>query len=336
MAGDPLDIVIGSDESVARDANASATHLAEAKKLDADGDRPAAAAELRKAVAADPENHNAVFRLAYILDLMGEEGEAIALYERCVERPPAPVNALMNLAVLYEDHGDYVRAERCLRQVLDTNPTHKRARLFMLDVQASREMVTEEDSERDVLKRKALLDTPVTDFELSVRARTCLKKMNIRSLGDLLRITEAELMSYKNFGESSLDEIKKMLAAKGLRLGQGLEDAHRAARRQIMERLKGSGKEALLNKTVADLQLSVRARKALQLLNIQTLGDLVSHTEAELMGVKNFGQTSLVEVKEKLVELGLTLRLIDEDEVVGEGGPAIAAPSFGMDSYSAG
>jgi hypothetical protein len=152
--------------------------------------------------------------------------------------------------VLCEDRGDYVRAERCLRQVLDTNPNHERARLFMKDVMASKDMVVEEDHDRDILKRRALLDTPVTDFELSVRARTCLKKMNIRTLGDLLRITETELMSYKNFGESSLEEIKKMLAMKGLRLGQGLEDAHRSARRQIMERLKGSGKEALLNKPV--------------------------------------------------------------------------------------
>jgi DNA-directed RNA polymerase subunit alpha len=222
------------------------------------------------------------------------------------------VNALLNLAVLYEDQGDYVRAERCLRQVLDTNPNHPRARLFMKDVQASRGMVMEEENERDVMKRKALLDTPVTDFELSVRARTCLKKMNIRSLGDLLRITEAELMSYKNFGDSSLDEIKRMLAQKGLRLGQGLEDAHRAARRQIMEKLKGSGKEAVLGKPVSDLQLSVRARKALQMLNIQTLGDLVSHTEAELMGVKNFGATSLIEIRQRLADYGLSLRTLDE------------------------
>jgi DNA-directed RNA polymerase subunit alpha len=50
------------------------------------------------------------------------------------------------------------------------------------------------------------------------------------------------------------------------------------------------------------------------LLNIQTLGDLVSHTEAELMGVKNFGQTSLVEVKERLGEYGLALRALDEPD----------------------
>ena len=42
----------------------------------------------------------------------------------------------------------------------------------------------------------------------------------------------------------------------------------------------------MLAKPVCDLNLSVRARKALQLLNIQSLGDLISHTEAELMGVK--------------------------------------------------
>ncbi len=182
----------------------------------------------------------------------------------------------------------------------------------MKDVQASREMVIQDDHDHDRAKRNALLDTPVTDFELSVRARTCLKKMNIRSLGDLLRTTEAELLGYKNFGEQSLVEIKQMLSSKGLRLGQGVEDAHRAARRKIIEQLKGSGNEAVLAKPVTDLNLSVRARKALQLLNIQSLGDLVSHTEAELMGVKNFGATSLTEVKQRLGEYGLALRKLDE------------------------
>jgi len=214
--------------------------------------------------------------------------------------------------VLYEDRGDYVRAERSLRQVLDTSPNHPRAKLYMKDVQASRDMFVEEEQTRDVLKRNALLDTPVTDFELSVRTRTCLKKMNIRTLGDLLRITEAELMNSKNFGESSLVEIKAMLSIKGLKLGQGLEDAHRAARKALMDKLKGTGQEGALAKSVTDLQLSVRARKALQMLNIETLGDLASRTEAELMGVKNFGATSLEEVTEKLVEYGLGLRTLDE------------------------
>jgi DNA-directed RNA polymerase subunit alpha len=305
------DIMIGAGEA-ARNAEAAAAHVKAAEKAEAAGEKEKAISELRRAVGSDPSNSRLFFKLAYMLDLAGEEDEAIAMYERSCETPPAPVNGLINLAILYEDRGDFGRAERCLRQVLDTNPNHPRARLFMKDILASRDMVVEDDHERDKLKRNAILDTPVTDFELSVRARTCLKKMNIRTLGDLLRTTEAELMGYKNFGESSLVEIKQMLQAKGLRLGQGVEDAHRAARRRIIEQLKGSGNEAVLAKPVSDLNLSVRARKALQLLSIHSLGDLVSHTEAELMGVKNFGATSLTEVKQRLGELNLSLRTLDE------------------------
>jgi DNA-directed RNA polymerase subunit alpha len=311
MGHDPLDTVIGVSESVTRNTQEAQKRFQSARKLEASGDRMAAVAEYRRAVAADPQNPEILFHLAYQLDLMGEEEEALALYEQAIEYPPAPINALINLAIMYEDREDFVRAERCLRQVLDTHPNHPRARLYMKDVQASREMVVEEEQDRDTFKRKALLDTPVTDFELSVRARTCLKKMNIRSLGDLLRITEPELMSYKNFGETSLHEIKRMLTAKGLRLGQGQEDAQRAARRALIEQYKGTGQEAVLGKPVSDLNLSVRARKALSLLGIQTLGDLASHTEAELMGVKNFGATSLKEIRERLTEFGLSLRHLD-------------------------
>ncbi|MEY3231188.1 MAG: hypothetical protein RL689_1277 [Planctomycetota bacterium] len=311
MAHDPLDTVIGVTDSSRRDTAASAKHVAAAVKCDVAGDRTGAVAEYRKAVNADPANVDALFKLAYQLDLMGEEDEALALYEQCCDTPPANVNALLNLAVLYEDRGDYAAAERCLKQVLDTRPNHLRARLYMRDIQASREMVVVEEQDRDIFKRKAMLDTPVTDFELSVRARTCLKKMNIRTLGDLLKITEAELLSYKNFGDSSLTEIKKMLTAKGLRLGQGLEDAHRQARRALMEQYKGTDKMAVLAKPISELNLSVRARKAVQLMSCTTLGDLASHTEAELMGIKNFGATSLKEVKDRLTEFGLSLRTLD-------------------------
>jgi DNA-directed RNA polymerase subunit alpha len=47
------------------------------------------------------------------------------------------------------------------------------------------------------------------------------------------------------------------------------------------------------------------------MLGVQTLGDLASRTEAELMGVKNFGQTSLDELRQILASNGLTLRQLD-------------------------
>lgn len=311
MSQDPMDIVIGVDEGHRGDPEAARKHIGAGDAHRDQGDRIAAVEAYRTALGADPVNTVAMFRLAYELDLLGEEDEAIALYERICERAPAPMNALMNLAVLYEDAGDYFRSEKCLRQVLDTEPNHTRARLFMKDVQASRDMYYDEEHDRDMAKRNALLDTPVTDFELSVRARNCLKKMNIRTLGDLLRVTEAELMGYKNFGEASLTEIKTMLQQKGLRLGQGLEEQHRRIRKEVYDSLRGSGNEQILGKPVSELGLSVRARRALQLLGIQTLGDLAARTEAELMGVKNFGATSLDEVKQRLTEHNLELRRLE-------------------------
>ena len=299
-----LDTVIGGK---AGNPEQVKKHLAEAARLQQDGKRAEAVRELRAAreISDDP---NVTFKLAYLLDLLGEENEAVALYTELTSCRKPHLNALVNLAVICEDRGELGRAERLLVQVVETDPNHIRARLFLKDVLASRDMQVETEMSL-VGPTNAVLDTPVTDFELSVRARNCLKKMQIRTLGDLLKITEAELLSYKNFGEQSLVEIKAMLSQKGLRLGQGLEAGTRGGiRKDILEELKAVVPEAVLNKPISSLELSVRARKALQLLNIATIGELASRTEAELMGVKNFGATSLHEIRERLTQHGLTLR----------------------------
>ena len=309
MSQDVLDTMIGS-RAVAIDPKAAQAHYEAAMMAEADGDRDNAAVLLRKAVQVG-DSAEYEFKLAYFLDLLGEEDEAVALYEQLCLRDQPHVNALLNLAVVYEDRGEIARAEKCLRQILETCPNHPRALKYMKDVQASKDMYYDEEHARDLAKRNALLDTPVTDFELSVRARNCLKKMQIRTLGDLLKITEAELLSYKNFGETSLVEIKTMLASKGFRLGQGLEGQYSRVRKEIYDQLRGRASEAVLGKPISVLDLSVRARKALQFLSIQTIGDLATRTEAELMGVKNFGQTSLTEIGEKLGEFQLGLRNLD-------------------------
>ena len=54
--------------------------------------------------------------------------------------------------------------------------------------------------------------------------------------------------------------------------------------------------------------MSVRSRKALQRLNINTLGELIQRSADELLEAKNFGMTSLNEVREKLRQMGLNLR----------------------------
>jgi DNA-directed RNA polymerase subunit alpha len=303
---DGLETVIGSGNPAQADK-----HYEVAIEHEKNGFRIGAIEELRQAVThgTNPEHK---FKLAYLLDLVGEESEAISLYEELTSAERPHISSLLNLSVIYEDKGNLNAAEKCLRQILDTEPNHKRAKLYIVDVQSSTDMYYDEEIARDAAKNAAMMNTPVTDFELSVRARNCLKKMEIRTLGDLLKVSENELLSYKNFGETSLVEIKHMLTARNLRLGQGAEGGHISRVHQDRyDELLNHAPEQILKQPVSALNLTVRARKALQALNIQTLGELAIRTEAELMGIKNFGTTSLVEINAKLKEHGLELRNID-------------------------
>jgi DNA-directed RNA polymerase subunit alpha len=268
-----------------------------------------------RALNENPDHETACFRLAVLYDRQADDAKAIELLERVCTSPPVHLNALVNLAVLYEDNNHYDEAHRCLAAVLKTDPNHARARLYMRDVESARSMYYDDDDRRG--DRKSLvLEIPITDFELSVRSRNCLKKMNIRTLGDLLRTSEQELLSYKNFGETSLNEIKGLLAQKGLRLGQAAEGADKTGVLGGVPRrapvVAGNVPPETLGKSVMDLELSVRSRKALQRLNINSVGELAARTEDELLGCKNFGQTSLNEIKQQLGSLGIGLRKLEE------------------------
>jgi DNA-directed RNA polymerase subunit alpha len=293
-------------QAVAQPDRGADWHVASAKILEARGQRGDAQRVYEQALDLDHTNPEAAFRLAYLADLEGDDEQAVDYYESLVDTGPVHVHALLNLAVIYEDREQYDMAEDCIDKVLAIWPNHERARLFLKDILASRDMIIDEDVERFREKRSALFDVAITDFELSVRARNCLQSMGINTLGDLLRINEEQLLAYKNFGETSLDEIKQLLTSKGLRLGQALEEERKARQQEILKQVQGD--PAILVKPVAELQLSVRARKALQRLNIQTIGELAARSESELLGVKNFGQTSLNEIRQRLGEYGLTLR----------------------------
>jgi DNA-directed RNA polymerase subunit alpha len=147
----------------------------------------------------------------------------------------------------------------------------------------------------------------VTDFELSVRSRNCLQKMGLLTLGDLTRMTEQDLLSSKNFGETSLVEIKEMMSSRGLQLGQ-FAGERRTVDIGFEPEAMTPDEQALLNKPIADLNLSVRARKCMIRLGISTIGELLRRTGDELLECKNFGVTSLNEVREKLTVHGLKLR----------------------------
>jgi DNA-directed RNA polymerase subunit alpha len=69
-----------------------------------------------------------------------------------------------------------------------------------------------------------ILMRPVDDLELTVRSANCLKAENIYYIGDLIQRTETELLKTPNLGRKSLNEIKDVLASRGLTLGMKLEN----------------------------------------------------------------------------------------------------------------
>jgi DNA-directed RNA polymerase subunit alpha len=68
------------------------------------------------------------------------------------------------------------------------------------------------------------LNKSVDELELSVRSYNCLKNANIRTIGELVTKTEAEMLKTKNFGRKSLNEIKEILSSMGLSLGMRLDE----------------------------------------------------------------------------------------------------------------
>ena len=83
---------------------------------------------------------------------------------------------------------------------------------------------TAETSDADATKMAQLLKTAIDDLELSVRSVNSLKNSSIRTLGDLVRQTESQILQVKNFGKKSLQEIADLLEREGLNFGMRFEE----------------------------------------------------------------------------------------------------------------
>jgi DNA-directed RNA polymerase subunit alpha len=271
------------------------------------GDAFGAIEYFERAVDMDPHHSRALFSLALQNSLYGNDDQAIRLYERALSKPPYYLGAILNLGLLYEDRENYTAAEYCFRQVLRFDPRNERALLYLKDIEATSDMYYDEETLKSQARLEQLLSRPISDFELSVRSRNCLASMNIQTLGDMTRISEQELLAGKNFGETSLHEIRELMAAHGLTIGQNMHQ--KADHEPIFPPHDLSpAEQAMLARPVTDLNLSVRSRKCMTRLGITQLGQLINRTPDELLAAKNFGVTSLNEIRQKLAEIGLSLR----------------------------
>lgn len=261
----------------------------------------------QRAIDVDPNHSGALFGLALENDRRGNDEQSLELYQRACSQFPSHIGSLLNLGVLYEDLQQYSNAKKCYDRILDSFPNHARAKLYLLDVVASSDMYYDEEAQKKRDRLSQVLGVPVSDFELSVRSRNCLQKMGIYTLGDLTRCSEQELLASKNFGETSLIEIREMLQSKGLDLGQFSHEREEPEPSIDVESMSPD-EQALLERPISDLNLSVRARKCMARLGLNTIGQLIRKTGDDLLECKNFGVTSLTEVREKLTQFGIKLR----------------------------
>jgi DNA-directed RNA polymerase subunit alpha len=81
----------------------------------------------------------------------------------------------------------------------------------------------EEDIDEETLQIRKLLRKPVEELELSVRSANCLKEARIRTIGDLVRRDENEMLKFKNFGRKSLVELNEILRGKNLHFGMDVD-----------------------------------------------------------------------------------------------------------------
>jgi DNA-directed RNA polymerase subunit alpha len=93
---------------------------------------------------------------------------------------------------------------------------------MLLFIHFDEEQMTEEiveEVDEEIEKLRELLNRSVEELELSVRSGNCLRRANIKTLGDLVARNESEMLKYRNFGKQSLKEITEILAGMGMYLG---------------------------------------------------------------------------------------------------------------------
>lgn len=85
------------------------------------------------------------------------------------------------------------------------------------------EEITEKEESKEEKERADKLNMPITELELSVRSSNCLREAKIKTIGDLVKKSEMEMLKYRNFGKKSLSEIAEILSKMGISLGMKVE-----------------------------------------------------------------------------------------------------------------
>jgi DNA-directed RNA polymerase alpha subunit len=139
--------------------------------------------------------------------------------------------------------------------------------------------------------------TSIEVLDLSVRAYNCLRRGDVYTVEQLARLSDEELLDIWALGKNTLDEIKQKLAAyleshPQLQMRLAAEEPSEKARPDRVVEEQGPGIEVL--------GLSVRAHNSLFRAGIESVGQLATLSDEEILAIHNLGKKSVSEIREKL------------------------------------
>lgn len=179
-----------------------------------------------------------------------------------------------------------------------------------------------------------VLMIPLIDICFSVRTENCMRANNIEYLGDLIQLSEEQLLQFPNFGRKSLTEILEVLCSLGLSLNSKIEHLdfgklqlnHSLQQLLALHKPEKTSIDFLSHDELVDryasmglfdkierLNLSQRSKNCLDELNVYYIGDLVSLKRTDLLKIVNFGRKSLAEIEKSLIQRDLNLDMTLRD-----------------------
>ena len=158
------------------------------------------------------------------------------------------------------------------------------------------------------------LNKEIKKEELSQRLINSLTSHGVNTINDLIQYTDKQLMSFQNFGETLLQEVKNFLTYYNLSLGNKLIYDDCSKKGEIIEDNKLNSHIPISKLKINILKewfLSVRTVNCLKALDIEFIGDLIQWTELDLLHSRNFGRKSLIEIQKYLEKNSLNLGSYD-------------------------
>ena len=144
------------------------------------------------------------------------------------------------------------------------------------------------------------LSKDISSFNLSVRSMNVLKNNNMKTLGDITKVSEYYFSKLPNVGHKTLVEINELLSSHLLSFDMNIDDIDTSVEIDEDEIISS------LNLDTENFDLTQRTRNIIRLLNLSKIGHIIEFSESRLLAQKNFGKKSHNELKKLLLSHNLS------------------------------